>query len=258
MPGTRTQSGVFRWDLEWRSALFVVVLVPLFIYLGFWQLSRADEKRDIAGRWEARRQQDPVSLLSLPRDGEDLAYRQVSLEGEFEEAQSFLLDNRIRDGQYGVEVLTPFRLEGGSRVLVNRGWLAADRYRRSLPDVPAAGGVRRIEGYVYVPPGEAYTVGEISTGDAWPRLVQAVDIPVLQDLLGAALWPHTVRLAAESPAALLAEWPLVNVRPEKHTADAVQWFAMAAVLALFGLWRSSNLSALIRRGSGEPGESNEA
>ena len=85
-------------------------------------------------------------------------------------------------------------------------------------------------------------------------LVQAVDIPALAVLLERELWPHTVRLSADSPAALDAEWPLINTRPEKHTAYAVQWFTMAAVLALFALWRNSNLSELFRRQSKDEGD----
>ena len=255
MADTAAQSSRFRWDTEWRSALFAAVFIPLFIALGFWQLSRAEEKRVIAQRWEIRQQQSPVALSQLPQSADDVAYRPVILTGSFLSSRSFLLDNRIRDGRYGVEVLTPYRLDDGTTVLVNRGWLAGDRYRRSLPDVPSAEGVGQLKGYVYVPPGESYTLGSISATDEWPMLVQAIEVPALATLLKRELWPWTVRLSASSPAALEAEWPLINTRPEKHTAYAVQWFAMAAVLALFALWRNSNLPELLGRQPDDEGDS---
>jgi cytochrome oxidase assembly protein ShyY1 len=247
MPDTATHSSRFQWDIEWRSALFALVFVPLFIALGFWQLSRAEEKAAIAASWERKREQAPVPLVALEGDPAAMAYRQVVLAGRFLAGRDFLLDNRLRDGRYGVEVLSPLRLESGELVLVNRGWIAADPYRRSLPELPGLRGRQVLTGYVYVAPGESYTIGEISTSSDWPRLVQAIDLPALENLLGEPLWDYTVRLASDSPGALLADWPLINVRPEKHQAYAAQWFAMAAVLFVFATWRNSNLADLWRR-----------
>ncbi len=246
MPSTATQPPAFRWDLEWRSALFVVLLVPLFLSLGFWQLDRAEEKREIGRRWDTNKSLPAVPLSELPAVPEQLAFRRVSLSGELLEARSFLLDNRMRDGRYGVEVLTPLKTQEAT-ILVNRGWLEGDRYRQSLPEVPAVGSLEKptlvtLEALVYIAPGESYTLGTIDSDSAWPRLVQALDIDAMSAMLGQPLWPWSVRLVADSPMALLADWPLINVRPEKHTAYAVQWFAMAFTLAAFGLWRSTNLS----------------
>ena len=45
-----------------------------------------------------------------------------------------------------------------------------------------------------------------------------------------------ILVAISGPAAYQADWPLIStgMGPEKHTAYAVQWFAMA--LALLGLY----------------------
>lgn len=244
MPGTATPVSRLRWDIEWRTAAFALLLVPLFCALGNWQLGRADEKRVIGERWEQQRRQEPVPLVGLGLEPETLAYRPVLLEGEFLKGRDFLLDNRIRDGRYGVEVISPLRLNSGGLVLVNRGWLVGDPYRQSLPVVDGIPGQQRLRGYVYVPPGESFTLGDIAGDAAWPRLIQAVDPVDMFKMLGEAGWPYTVRLNEDSPAALIADWPLVNVQPEKHEAYAAQWFSMAVVLALFALWRNTNLSEL--------------
>lgn len=252
MSGTAAQSPGFHWDPEWRIVLLAVLLLPLFIGLGFWQLSRAEEKREVGARWAQQRLLPPVPLASLGRDVGELAYRPVTLRGEFLQERDFLLDNRTRQGRYGVDVLTPMRLESGELVLVNRGWMPGDPSRRELPRVAPVPGEQALQGFVYVPPGESYTLGEIAAGEGWPQLVQAIDLPTLGDLLGEPLWPYTVRLSMDSPAALLADWPLVSAQPEKHEAYAAQWFAMALVLALFALWRNSNLPELWRvRRAGE-------
>jgi cytochrome oxidase assembly protein ShyY1 len=246
MPATAPHKLRFRWDPEWRLVLLSLMLVPLFAGLGFWQLARAEEKRQIGFRSEQQRLLPRVSLESLDVTTESLAYRPVLLEGVFLHDRDFLLDNRTRQGRYGMEVLTPLRLDQGALVLVNRGWMAADPSRRELPAVPVVEGRVALSGYVYVPPGESYTLGEIAATGGWPRLVQAIEMQVLGQLLQEELWPHTVRLDAGGPPALLADWPLVNVRPEKHQAYALQWFAMSAVLSLFAVWRNSNLSDIWR------------
>ncbi len=244
MPGTATQAPRLRWDIEWRTAVFALLLVPLFCWLGNWQLSRAAEKRAIGERWEQHRQLPAVAVEDLPADPELRAFRPVLLEGEFLPGRDFLLDNRIREGRYGVEVISPLRLAGGKLVLVNRGWLAADPLRQELPEVESVPGSQRLRGYVYIAPGESFTLGDIAADSQWPRLLQALDPVAMAAMLELPVWPDSVRLEADSPAALLADWPLVNVQPEKHEAYAFQWFAMAAVLAAFALWRSTNLSEI--------------
>ena len=251
MPNTATHARGFRWQLEWRTTLFVLVLVPVFLALGNWQLRRADEKLAILESWELRRQQAATPLLSMPESAEDLAYRRVSLRGEYDWAHSFMLDNRIRQGRYGLEVLTPFRLQdNGLTVLVNRGWIQADPLRQTLPDVTAPAGDLVLEGYIYIPPGEAYTLGDLATAETWPRLVQSVDTGEFASMLDADVYPHVVRIAQYSPGALIAEWPLVNVRPQKHQAYAAQWFAMAFALAVMFVWRCSNLASVVRNWRG--------
>jgi len=46
---------------------------------------------------------------------------------------------------------------------------------------------------------------------------------------------------------LAAEWPIVNQSPAKHIGYAIQWFAMAAVLVFIGVWRLTNLGAILTR-----------
>lgn len=85
----------------------------------------------------------------------------------------------------------------------------------------------------------------------WPVRLQAVDmdelIPLVAQVSDAELYPWLVRIDPRQPAALTADWPVVNASPEKHQGYAVQWLSMAAVLLLFFLLRSSNLWQLLTR-----------
>ncbi|MEP5765493.1 MAG: SURF1 family protein [Halieaceae bacterium] len=247
MPRSANYTAGFRWQLEWRISLFTALLVPLFVGLGFWQLARAEEKQLINMRWEARQAEPALAFAALPDSATALAYQQVLLQGSFLPKRNFLLDNRIRQGRYGVEVIAAFReASTGKLLLLNRGWIEADPGRRQLPVIPVPPQGMQLQGYVYVPPGESYTLGQLSTGEDWPRLVQAIDTEGLGAMLDEAVFPFTIRLGVDSPAALLADWPLVNTLPEKHQAYALQWFAMALALSVLFIWRSSNIGALLK------------
>ena len=244
----------FRFDLEWRITLATLLLVPLFISLGFWQLERAGEKVRLAGAWEQRRQLPAADLDTLDGlPGDQLAYRNVRLRGEFLAGTQFLLDYRILQGRYGHEVITPLReADSGRLVLVNRGWGPADPGRRTLPDAPPPEGLVTVAGHVYVPPGEPYLLNDQVEEDGWPRRIQAVQVPALERALASApgepnpdLFPYTVRIDNGEPGAQAVDWQVVNVSPAKHRGYAVQWFAMALALALIFLFRNSNLGAVL-------------
>lgn len=101
----RSMRGAFRPGL--LPTLVVLGLLPVLLWLGTWQLQRADEKRALLASYEARRGAEPVSPGQL--EGlRDPAYVRVRLHGRFDQRHTLLLDNRLRNGQAGVEVLQPF------------------------------------------------------------------------------------------------------------------------------------------------------
>lgn len=242
-------------DLEWRTTALTLLLLPLLIGLGLWQLDREQEKRTLADRFAQRKAQPPVSLSAVQGNDADLAYRPVFLSGHYVAGEYLLQDNRIRAGRFGYEVIALFRLHSGAGyALVNRGWVAGDPARRSLPDVTQPGGHVQLQGQVYIPPDPPYLLAEQAVpADNWPRVIQALEtgslIPALENRLDADVFPHVVRLDAGEPGSLSIDWQVVNLSPETHRGYAVQWFAMAAVLLLFFVFRSSNLWTLLRERS---------
>jgi len=249
----------FSFDFEWRITLFTVVMVPLMISLGFWQLQRAEEKASLALSFEERQQQRPAPLIELwntPADA--LAYTRVRMSGTFLPDAYFLLDNQVRNGQFGYEVLGILQLsDAAGAVLVNRGWIAGDAARQSLPQVPLVRGPVDITAHIYVAPGEPYLLAEQKLDNAWPKRIQAVEmdklIPAVAGLSHGKVFPFPVRIDASAQGALAVNWQVVNMSPQMHHGYAVQWFAMAVVLLVFYLLRSSNVWQLIT-GSGRAGE----
>jgi len=249
--GAVAEQGGFRFEPEWRITLFTVLMAPLLLGLGFWQLQRADEKAILAATFDARAAQAPATLASLAgRSPEELAYLPVQLAGSFLPDAYFLLDNRVREGQFGYEVLGIVALDNGGAALVNRGWVPGDASRRELPLVPEVAGPVELAGHIYVAPGKPYLLGEQAIDPGWPKRIQAVEMERLrgavEDLVAGPLFPYPVRIDAGQPGALRADWQIINVSPAKHLGYAVQWFSMAAVLVLIYVYRNSNIGELLR------------
>ena len=240
-----------QFDFEWRITLFTLVMVPLMVSLGYWQLQRAEEKAFLASSFEKRQQQRPAPLSQLwDKSADTLAYAPVQVQGTFSVDAYFLLDNQVQNKQVGYEVLGILTLDDGSgSVLINRGWIAGDPARRSLPAVPPVEGAVSIVGHIYVAPGEPYLLAEQQLDGAWPLIIQAVEmeklLPAVEVQIGGSVFRYPVRIDKGEPGALSVSWQVVNMSPQKHQGYALQWFAMAAVLLVFFLVSSSNLWQLL-------------
>ncbi len=104
-------------------------------------------------------------------------------------------------------------------------------------------------GQVYVAPGEPYLLAEQQLEQGWPKVIQAVEMDKLEPAMSAqgagSVFPYPVRIAAGGRGALSVNWQVVNMSPQEQHGYAVQWFAMAGVLLVFYLLRSSNLGQVI-------------
>jgi surfeit locus 1 family protein len=220
----------FRFD--GKLTLLTALLLPLLLSLGFWQLSREQEKLQLQAQYAAREGEMPAPLSALA-SAADLQYRRVTVSGEYDNEHSFLLDNRIHQGQVGFEVITPVLTANDEVVLVNRGWLPQGATRADLPELEAINGTVDLRGSVYVPLGKPLVLGAAEASATWPRIVQTLDPPAMAAAAGHAarrLFPYSVRLDIATPGVLVRDWPVISTAPEKHRAYAVQWFAMAAML----------------------------
>lgn len=222
-----------RFSPGWLPTLIVLMLLPTLVSLGFWQLSRGAEKREILSHYAERRAAEPVSPTQILYADEP-AWRRLRMQGRFDPEHSVLLDNAIRDGKAGVELLQPFLDHAsGLWLLVNRGWLPWPD-RRALPAFDTPDQRLELTAWVYETPGKAFRLRADAPTHAWPKLVNSVEPEALWLELGREGYPHALRLEP-GPAANRVDWPVVAMGPEKHVAYAVQWFALAlALLVLYG------------------------
>lgn len=247
--------GQLELSLEWRLTLLVVIMLPILVILGFWQLERAEEKRAISLQYALRSALPAMGIdeLSQKMDGESLASlddRRLDFSGVVTKGNYLLLDNRTRDGRFGYEVIA-IVTAGTYRVPLNLGWIPGDPTRRSLPQPALSTTEQDYSGRVYLGAGQGFMLGEQLLPESLPAVIQSYEAERFAQQLplasGAVLLPVMVRIDENHPMAKRADWPVVNQSPEKHTGYAVQWFTMAAVLLIAFVLRSSNVLALVRR-----------
>lgn len=245
-----SQRARLQWQLDWKSALTIILILPILVSLGCWQLRRADEKQALLADFEERRLLPAVNVAVLDSYPN---YRPAYAEGQFDAEQYWLLDNRIFHGRFGYEIMAIFTLSDGQKLLVNRGWIEGDASRRTLPRVSIPEGVVRVSGELYRSDEKNFSLGsEVQT--AWPRRQQWLDIDTARQEFQNML-PVSLRLDESSTGALHTERLVVNVTPAKHTGYAVQWFAMAFALGSIFIFFNTNLAELLKRRKDE--ENNE-
>jgi surfeit locus 1 family protein len=219
------------WSERVTELSVVAIITFLTVFgilcsLGKWQLARAEEKRVIESRSAMAREAAPLGVGDLFGAGE-LDYRQVMLSGSWSNAQTFLLDNSIRSGVAGYEVLTPLAVDGGW-VLVNRGWIARGPIRSVLPEIPPVAGPATVSGYVIHPSKKVFTLREDDfSHPQWPMIIQKIDIRAISSLFSLPLAPVVLRMAPEEGSDMQRDWLIVASRPEKHHGYAMQWFGLA-------------------------------
>jgi cytochrome oxidase assembly protein ShyY1 len=220
--------------------LFVVLFLPVLLRLGFWQLDRAEEKRDLLAVYQQQRELPAIQLDNFSDHGK-MQYRKVVVEGRYDAQRYWLLDNRSREGLAGYEVIMPLILENSQglqqQLLINRGWVKALSRRDQLPIIETPTEKVTVSGYFHMPPANA--VIKHSHSDLhveWPKRVLSLDIKSAKQALDSDVYPLLLRLDDTATGALITEWSVINTRPEKHHGYAVQWFSMSAALLALYAW----------------------
>lgn len=215
-----------------------LALLVLFIGLGRWQWGRGDYKAQLREQFVAGA--GPARELGAEQIAALSRFARITVAGRWDGARQFLLDNRIRDGRAGYEVLTPLQLADGRWMLVNRGWLPFSGFRERLPDVslPSAAQADNrvvVTGRVDELPSAGLESGRAAppSSGRWPRVTsypKAAELAAALEL--PAIEPRVLLLDAEAADGYRRDWQPPGMVPEKHWSYAIQWWSFAVVLLL--------------------------
>ena len=196
-----------------------------FVLLGNWQARRAEAKRALGAELERALKSPPADLSTVIVAG-SLIHKRVLARGRFVAERTVLLDNKLRRGRPGYEVVTPLALAGSEwHVLVNRGWIAAPASRETLPDVRTPSGELTVVGIALERLPHALQPGAAPTG----KLRQNLDIGAFAAETGLRLQPLVIEQHSDTGDGLSREWPRPDFGIERHESYALQWYLFAGL-----------------------------
>ncbi|MEM8594189.1 MAG: SURF1 family protein [Pseudomonadota bacterium] len=218
-----------------KMSVFVVLMLPILIKLGMWQLDRAEQKRVIETQIQEQQHASPLDICTLEaNDTGLLQYQPVVLNGVMTESH-VLVDNQTHKGKVGYEVIQLVNACNTSYA-VSRGFVQGNLDRRILPNVDVlASHTVSISGYLYKQPANRFIEdAQYPDSVVWPMRLAQLDLHAIGKYADHPVFPMVIRLQTDHPLLFDAHWMTLNMKPEKHTAYAVQWFGLA--LLLFGLF----------------------
>ena len=204
--------------------------------LGLWQLSRAEQKQSMQAAMQFAAQLPPLGNASLfgASDPQSLMHRRAALQGRWQASGTVYLENRQMNAKPGFFVLTLLKPEpAGPLLLVLRGWAPRDFLNRAaLPPVSTPEGLVEVQGVMAAPPSKLYEFGGAEQGP----IRQNLDMVGYSAELGQPLFALTLRQQGAASEGLLRQWPQIDLGVEKHQGYALQWFALAALVAGLFIW----------------------
>jgi len=220
-----------RWIL---IHLVLASLTATMVFLGFWQLNRLDQKQATNRNVIARTALPPVDIADLLKNGststslsfEDLQWRVVTAQGQYLADKAVTIINRSQDATAGYSPVTPFLLEDGSIVFVNRGFVPL----AEPTPAPTPGSVV-LKGYLRTSQTRTL-LGAVDSTDPATTEFHRLDLELLSQRMDQPTLPMYVQLMEQTPA-LDSPWPAPTQLPEltegSHFSYAMQWWFFSLV-----------------------------
>ena len=225
-----------------RGAVVLVAAVlaaALTARLGWWQLDRAAQKNQLQAAMDSRRALPPLVQADLAVDATAAAaqhHRAIALQGQWVAEHTVHLENRQMKGVPGFFAVTPLRLDDGTAVLVQRGWLPRDIADRTrIVAAPPPAGRVQVRGFIAPAPGRLYEFDAAASGP----IRQNLSLDAFARETGLRLRPLSVQQqddASQPSDGLMRQWSAPAGGVHKHYGYAFQWFALSALILGLSVW----------------------
>ena len=218
--------------------ILVVIAAAVMIRLGIWQLDRLEGRRAFNAQVSSQINEPilPFTPAVSAGDLENLEFRNVQIEGQYDLENTLVLGNQVWDEQIGVHLLSPLKIAGSDHViLVDRGWIPFNDWEnRKLSDYDETGTVT-VEGMLRVTqtrlglrdcldeivPEPPFQVWCLALDDIASHLpYELLNVYVIQAPLGDQLSPPYRAI------------PQIEISEGPHLSYAIQWFTFAAILLI--------------------------
>ncbi|MBJ3784887.1 SURF1 family protein [Devosia sediminis] len=240
-----------RRGLRWTDWLFIALMLALVVtcvFLGNWQMARLGEKEALMAAVDDRLNAEPVPAPSADQwQGLDINlwnFQPVTLTGTYRYTQTVtvftsLSDARGRFSGPGYWVVTPFELDAGGTVFVNRGFVPQEMQEQAaLGDLHGddPGSVTVIGLFR---PGEkaGMMVPEANMSDRIEWVRDPARLAAMVDPELAPIAPFYVDLLAGGEGDLPQGGETALTFTNNHLGYAITWYGFAIIaLAMLGVW----------------------
>jgi surfeit locus 1 family protein len=224
------------------SSVSTVLLLPLFVHLGLWQMSRCSEKLTLQKELVKKINAPVLPLIpaviekcQTEKGITGLHYSQWKITGQFLNSYQILVDNQILNGRVGYKVLTPFLPYLSSKlILIDRGWIPLVKNRSVLPIFKDIPGTITVEGMINSPTFGLQLKKYPLSGHVWPLKIQTIDFKALSAILPAKLYPFILQLAPGAPWGFKIPVPQNStISATRHLGYAIQWFTLGLASLIY-------------------------
>jgi len=222
-----------------RSNLILIICMIsgliVLISLGTWQVNRLYWKEELIERVQARIASEPTALIDLMENGlnkETQEYKTVFVNGTFDHDSEVYFFTTAKGGGSGWNVHTPLLFDGGSYVIVNRGFVPFDL---KAPDKRSDGlleGKQRVEALLRFPLSER-PFGSLENSPKtrefyWRNVNEMASVmigdkdeflPIILD-----------QLESDTPGTWPKGGTTITDFPNNHLQYAVTWYGLALTL----------------------------
>lgn len=223
----------YRFEPKLWAIIITIASALIFIELGKWQLSRADEKTARYEQLEEYAKQPAIKLPGVLIKLKDFQYREIEVEGEYLSEYTIFLDNKTHKGRAGYHIVTPLKIANSSVcVAINRGWVATGYDRAVLPEIAEVNGQVKVTGVVVSSELRTLELSSTSlTGKVWGNF----DLNRYQEVVNLKMQPIMVLQKDRIEDGLIRDWDKPDSGASKNIGYAIQWFLLAATAIIIFL-----------------------
>ena len=209
-----------------------LAVMAILLGLGFWQLDRLGQKRDLILKIAERAISEPVPAPGFSEPGDiDFEFRRATATGTFRHDLEIAIYAIGPGGAPGYRIYTPLERNSGGVILVNRGWVPTALKGRALRAEGLPPGVVTVVGILRHPGAKArFTPENQPQTNAWFWL----DLDLAADARGLEnLAYYFIEAAADpdspGPPRGATSAPYIA---NNHLGYMLTWFSLALALAV--------------------------
>ena len=209
-----------------------LAVMAILLGLGFWQLDRLGQKRDLILKIAERAISEPVPAPGFSEPGDiDFEFRRATATGTFRHDLEIAIYAIGPGGAPGYRIYTPLERNSGGVILVNRGWVPTALKGRALRAEGLPPGVVTVVGILRHPGAKArFTPENQPQTNAWFWL----DLDLAADARGLEnLAYYFIEAAADpdspGPPCGATSAPYIA---NNHLGYMLTWFSLALALAV--------------------------